>query len=193
MYTGSFKANDYKRIDSFLVAYEMGSMGQCNFRDRLINQIKDKYNVPFPSEGLVKQLRIASKLANQEIREFFINESMAILISESDHEKRNFFVNFKREQLIERLEKFPERININWVSNYSREIREIKAWKGANLTNAEISKSERLIDEINELIKEKVFEYHCVPIHIQKLKEELLKKLNNNKGTNLVENSTSGK
>jgi len=177
MYTGSFKANDYKNIDSFLVAYEMGSMGECKFRDRLIKQIEEKYNVPFPSEGLVKQLKIASKQANQEIRDFFINESMLILIAESDNDKRNSFVNFKRKQLIERLEKFPERININWVSNFSRDFREMKAWKGVNLNDDEMSNAEKLIDEVNELIKEDVMKFYTVPVNIEQLKEELLEKL----------------
>lgn len=177
MYTGSFKANDYKSIDTFLVAYEMGSMGECKFRDRLIKQIEVKYDVPFPSEGLVKQLRRASKQTNQEIREFFINESMAILIAESDNDKRNSFVRFKRKQLLGRLEKFPEKININWVSNFSRDFREVKAWKGVNLTDDEMSKSENLIDEINELIKENVMEFIAVPVHIENLKEELINKL----------------
>lgn len=177
MYTGSFKADDYKKIDSFLVAYEMGAMGECKFRDRLIKQIEDKYDVPFPSEGLVKQLSMASKKANQGIREFFINESMEILIAESDNDKRNSFANFKRKQLIERLDKFPEKININWVSNFSRDFREMKAWKGVNLTDEEISNTEKLIDEINKLIKDDVMGFTAVPVNIEKLKEELLEKL----------------
>ena len=82
MYTGSFKANDYKRIDSFLIAYEMGSMNECKFRDKLIEQIQGKYNVEFPATGLLGQLRKASKAANQGIHEFFISESMEILIKE---------------------------------------------------------------------------------------------------------------
>lgn len=174
MYTGSFKANDYKSIDSFLIAYEMGAMGECKFRARLIKQIEDKYNVQFPSEGLVKQLRTASKIANQEIREFFINESMEILIAASDQNNQTRFVNYKRKQLVNRLEQFPEKININWVSNFSREIRELKAWKGINLTNDEMNRSERLIDDINLLIKDDVMKLVEVTNHINGLKSELL-------------------
>jgi len=152
-------------------------MGECKFRNRLIKQIEYKYNVPFPSEGLVKQLRIASKQANQEVREFFLNESMGILIAESDNDKRNSFVNFKRKQLIERLEDFPKIININWVYNFSREFRELKAWKGVNLTSEEMRNSEKLVDEIKEVIKDDVMEFTAVPVHIANLREELLEML----------------
>lgn len=174
MYTGASKANDYKRIDTFLIAYEMGSMRECQFRDRLIKQIEDKYNVPFPSEGLGKQLRIASKKANQEIRAFFIAESTQILIAASDQGGHNKFVNQSRKRLIERLEQFPEAININWIFNFSTTTRELKAWTGVNLTTAEMNTLDRLIDEVNQLIKHDVMEEAPVPEDMQALKDELL-------------------
>jgi hypothetical protein len=177
MYTGSSKINDFKRIDIFLMAYEMGAMGECRFKEKLIKQIEDKYGVHLPSEGLVKQLRRASKKVNQEIREFFINESMEILIAESDHDNQNKFISYGRRQLIQQLEQFPKEVNINWVSNFSREIRELKAWTGANLTNEEMAKSERLVDEVNQLIKSDVMKLVNVPENIEILKKELLKKL----------------
>ncbi|MEZ5038859.1 MAG: hypothetical protein R2828_03180 [Saprospiraceae bacterium] len=79
--------------------------------------------------------------------------------------------------MIDRLEKFPEKININWVSNFSKDFRDVKAWKGVNLTDEEISNTEKLIDEINELIKDDVMGFAAVPVHIEKVKEELLEKL----------------
>jgi len=41
MYTGSQQLDgyDYKKIDTFLMAYELGSMGECQFREALIEQI----------------------------------------------------------------------------------------------------------------------------------------------------------
>lgn len=180
MYTGSSKLNDYKGIDSFLMAYEMGSMGDCDFRDRLIRRIEQKYGVKFPSGGLVKQLRIASKKANQGINDFFINESMEILIAESDKESRNIFTSYCRKQMIEQLEKFPEKININWVLNFSPIIRELQAWRGVPLTTEEMSKAEMLIEQINEMIKADVMELVNVPAPIRILKDELNEQLRKN-------------
>ncbi len=178
MYVGSYEENDYKKIDAFLMAYEMGSMRQCEFRNRLIRQIEDKHGVKIPSEGLAMQLSIASKQANQEIQEFFIAESMEILIAESDQNNKNRFINYNRKELIKQLTQFSETISSIWVLIFSQAIREIKAWKGANLTNEEISDSERLIDEINHLIKNNVMESVVVPESIKVLKDKLLEKLN---------------
>ena len=177
MYTGSTKENDYKSIDSFLMAYEMGAEFECDFRQRLIRQLAVKYGVECPSEGFSKQLKLASKKANQEIKEFFINESMEILIAESDKENRNGFVNYSRKQMIEQPEKFPEKINIIWVSNFARGIRELKEWKGVNLTIEERSNAEMLIEQINDLIKADVMEPVTVPAQVKFLKDELLKYL----------------
>ena len=179
MYTGSSKIDgfDFKRIDFFLIAYEMGSMNECRFREKLIKQIENKYGVQFPSEGLEKQLRRASKKAKQEIKAFFINESVEILIAESDDDNQNKFISYQRRQFIQQLEQFPKEININWVSNFSRQIRELKAWTGANLTSDEMTKSERLVDEVNQLIKSDVFKLVTVPKNIETLKGELLKKI----------------
>ena len=182
MYTGSSKIDgfDLKRIDSFLIGYQMGSVNECRFREKLIKHIENKYGVQLPNEGLEKQLIRASKKAKQEIEAFFINESIKILIAESDHNNQNKFIIYKRRQLIQQLEQFPKEININWVSDFSREIRELKAWTGANLTNDEMTKSERLVEEVNQLIKSDVFKLVAVPEDIEMLKEELLDKLNIN-------------
>jgi hypothetical protein len=180
MYTGSSKENDYKSIDLFLMAYEMGAKGECDFRQRLINQLVLKYGVQCPSEGFPKQLEIASKKANQKINEFFINESMEILIAESDNENRNGFINYSRKQLIEQLENFPEKINIFWPANFSKQLNELKAWKGVNLTIEEMNKAEMLIEQINEMIKADVMELVNVPAPIRILKDGLKEQLKRN-------------
>jgi hypothetical protein len=180
MYTGSSMENDYKSIDLFLFAYEMGAKGECDFRERLINQLVAKYGVQCPSEGFSKQLELASEKSNQDIKEIFINESLEILIAESDKENRNIFANYCRKQMIEQLEKFPEKINSNWVSNFSPIIRELQAWRGVQLTTEEMSKAEILIEQINELIKAKVTELVSVPVPIRILKDELNEQLKRN-------------
>ncbi|MEZ4911189.1 MAG: hypothetical protein R2774_10050 [Saprospiraceae bacterium] len=180
MYTGSFKANDYKRIDSFLIAYEMGSMNECKFRDKLIEQIQGKYNVAFPATGLLGQLRKASKAANQGIHEFFISESMEILIKESDQDNKNKFVNYKRKELINRLEQFPSEIDYNWVFNFANVFNELKAWKGVNLINEENILAQSLIDGINQLIKDRFLELVKVPNQLKSIKEILLTLLKEN-------------
>ncbi|MBK9378389.1 MAG: hypothetical protein IPM86_09200 [Saprospiraceae bacterium] len=180
MYTGSFKANDYKRIDSFLIAYEMGSMNECKFRDKLIEQIQGKYNVEFPATGLLGQLRRASKAANQGIHEFFISESMEILIKESDQDNKNKFVNYKRKELINRLEQFPSEIDYNWVFNFANVFNELKAWKGVNLINEENILAQSLIDGINQLLKDRFLELVKVPKQLKSIKEILLTLLKEN-------------
>ncbi len=178
MYTGSLKVDDYKKIDAFLIAYEIGSMGVCKFREKLIRQIKEKYDVQCPSEGLAKQLRRASRKAKQEISDFFVNESLKILVAESDNNNQNKFISYKRKQLVVQLEQLSKEISIRWVSNFSREIRDLKAWTGVNLTNDEITRAEKIVDVINQLIKDDVMKLVVVPEHIEILKIELIKKLN---------------
>lgn len=178
MYTGSLKENDYKSVDSFLIAYELGSMGECRFREQFTKKIKDKYGDQISNDGLAKLLREASKKGKREIGEFFFNESMEILIAESDNKNQSKFINLGRRQLIQLLEQLPKEININWVSNFSKEIIELKAWAGKNLTNEEITNSERLIGEIRQLIKRDVMKLVAVPENINKQKEELLNSLN---------------
>ncbi len=180
MYTGSYKANDYKRIDSFLIAYEIGSMYECKFKDKLIKQIHNKYNIDFPSTGLVGQLRKASKVAKQGVHDFFINEAMEILITESDQENRNRFVNYNRKELIKRLEQFPLEINSNWVFNFTTVLNELEAWKGVNLTNEENILSHSLIDGINLILKDKYLELVRVPEQFTSIKEKLLSLLREN-------------
>ena len=58
MYTGETEERGYKGIDKFLMAYELGSKGECNFRSEVSNLILSKYNVPMPSSGLIEQLKI---------------------------------------------------------------------------------------------------------------------------------------
>jgi hypothetical protein len=147
MYTGSSKENDIKSIDAFLIAYELGAKFECDFRQRLINQIALKYGVQCPSEGFSKQLKIAAKKVNQNVNDFFINESLEILIAESDKEGRNSFVNGIREGMIEQLESLPRRINMDWVTNFMMRVRESKEWTGVNLTIEEKRRAEILIEK----------------------------------------------
>ncbi|MCC6723608.1 MAG: hypothetical protein IT258_03805 [Saprospiraceae bacterium] len=180
MYTGASIDKDHKSIDLFLMAYEMGAMGECDFRQRLINQLASKYGVQCLSDGFPKQLEIASSRANQSIKDFFINESEEILIAESDKANQNRFVNHRRRKMIEQLEKFPEKININWVSNFATGVRELKDWKGVNLTIEELNKAEVLIEKTNELIAPLMMELVTVPAQITILKDELIELLRKN-------------
>lgn len=176
MYAGTNKIDDFKRIDSFLLAYEMGSMRECDFRSKLIRQIETKYGVFMPSEGLVKQLRIAARKVNQDVHAFFLNESMEILIAESDKDGANRFVNDKRMQLIEILEKLSDMIDMTWDWNFKNQIRDLQDWKGANLTLNETNHIEKLINEIR-LIEKDILEPIEVPKQVERAKEELLELL----------------
>ncbi len=178
MYTGSSKVIDFKRIDTFLLAYEMGSMHECGFREKLIKQIADKYGVQLLSEGFANQIKSASRKVKQKTEEFFLHESLQILVSESDNNNQNKFVRYCRKQLVQQLEQFPKEININWISNFSRNIRELKAWTGVNLTDDEMATSEKLIDKVNQLIKPDLMRLVAVPKKIEILKDELLHKIN---------------
>ena len=171
------RPDDFKKIDSFLTAYEMGAMGECKFRGALVKNIADKYGVPYTIDGLLKQLQKASKKAGQEISEFLKNESMEILVAASDKDNRNAFVNIKRKQMIAHIEGFPEKINIMWVANLSMYIRAVQEWKGVNLTEEELTQSVRLRDEINQVIGRDIMALTAVPKHIVQLKDELLGKL----------------
>lgn len=168
MYLGFYDADEYKKMDAFLIAYELGAMGECRFRDKLIEQIERKYGVPCPAEGLAKLLEIASKKTGQDLDAFFTDESMELLVMESDQANSNRFINYKRKQLIEMLEAFPEKVDLIWVSNFSREIMELKAWKGVNLTEAEMSESEEIIKKLKPLDE------------IMELRNGLLEKLKGN-------------
>ena len=176
MYTGANKIDDFKRIDSFLLAYEMGSMGECDFRDKLIRQIETEYGVFMPSEGLVKQLRIAARKVNQDVYEFFLNESVQILIAESDKDGANRFVNGKRKQLIETLKELSVKIDFSWYWMFKNQIRELQDWKGTNLTSNEMSHVEKFLNEFR-LIEKHIIEPIEVPKQVEKAKDELLERL----------------
>ena len=79
MYTGSSKIDgfDLKRIDSFLIGYQMGSVNECRFREKLIKHIENKYGVQLPNEGLEKQLiyRLVKTLKKLKFIKFLAKET----------------------------------------------------------------------------------------------------------------------
>lgn len=164
MYIGSQQADDYdyKKIDFFLIVYELGSMGQCQFREALIKQIWVNYGIPNPSEGFVAQLEAAAKIANKRIKDIFIDESVDVLVKESDQGGSNIFATYVRTNLIKRLENFPDEINYNWVINFSGELKTLVNWPGIGLTDKELELAKELIDGINSMIKDDLLAFKVV-------------------------------
>ena len=177
MYTGATSTDDYKRVDQFLMAYELGTKGECRFRETLIEQVENKYNIPFPAEGLNKQLSEAAKKSKQKIQELFVNESLSILIEASDANNGNRFVNIMRKKLIDRLRNLPEEINISWGLNFSRILKELKDWKGVNLQTNEISLATSVLEEANSIIKEDVMKNKKVTGKLRSMSKELIQLL----------------
>ena len=180
MYTASNKANDLKAISLFLFAYETGSDYKCQFLNKLIPAIQEKYNIPISSRGLADLLKKGAKKAKQRPQAFFMNESMEILIRESDKENRNRFINLVRKSLIKELEELPEKINLLWVSKLSKSIKDLEAWAGVNLTEEEATLLQSLVDELNHLIKQDLWKHTVVPDKIFELRGKLLKNMSIN-------------
>ncbi len=137
MYTGSNTDDGYKGIDKFLVAYEMGAMGECTFRQQLSEQLGIKYGIPMPAMGLEEQLKLVSGKANKTWQEIFVRESQAILIRESDELGDFRYARIIRRKLLQELKRIIEEqtfLVINW---YAVE-RQIKEWKGENLIEEEL-------------------------------------------------------
>jgi len=164
MYTGSKQLDgyDYEKIDLFLMAYELGSMGECNFREALIKQIWQNYDVPNPSEGFVAQLDAAARKANKSIKDLFITEAVDVLVKVSDQVGSNMFATYIRSQLIKKLENFPNEINVNWVLNFSTDLKRLANWPGIGLTDKELELANELIDDVNNMIKDDFMSFKVV-------------------------------
>lgn len=151
MYIRATKSNTYKAIDQFLVAYEMGSKYKCQFREKLIAHIEDQYQVSCPSEGLSKQLQLASQKAQKDLPTFWEEEATAVLIKESDTDFKHRFINQYRKILIDYLSTMPNEINFGWAWAFAQKIKNIIAWKGVNLTNEEYRLSMLIIEQLSSL------------------------------------------
>jgi hypothetical protein len=182
MYTGSQQLDgyDYKKIDTFLIAYELGSMGECQFREALLEQIWKIYDVPNPSEGFIAQLDAAARKANKSIKDIFIDEAVAVLVKESDQIGSNMFATYVRSQLIKRLENFPHEINLNWVLNFSNDLKGLANWPGIGLTDKELELSNELIDAINNMIQDDLMSFKVVTKDLKSKQLYLLNLLEEN-------------
>lgn len=186
MYTGAKKIDDYSRVDIFLIAYELGSNFECNFRQSLIRHIEEKYGTPIPSKGLNEQIRLAAKKSKQSKNQLFLKESLLILINESDSDNKARFANHTREEMINWLKNFPDKINIFWLKKFKDCYREIQEWKGVQLTTVEMNLAVKLINYIEDLIKDDVTKLKDVPESIQLLNIELASALKSNKQNNNI-------
>ena len=136
MYTGETEERGYKGIDKFLMAYELGSKGECNFRSEVSNLILSKYNVPMPSSGLIEQLKIAADLENIDWIDLFKELGEQIIIQHSDKNKEFKYRKLLRNKILKLLDKQ----NIEEVLiNFHQFERQTTEWKGVNLDEDEIN------------------------------------------------------
>lgn len=171
---------DASKMDNFLLAYELGSMNKCQFRQKLIQQIQDKYDTAIPPLGFEEQLKGASRKANKNAKEIFIEESTEILVNESDRIGNNIYVNFIRNELIDMLNKFPEEINVNWIINFKHTLSRLQNWPGKGLTVHEFDLANLLVIDIDKLIGENIMSYTSLPQEINDKQVNLNTILKNN-------------
>lgn len=141
MYT---RKNNNEGIDTFLIAYELGSERACTFRHQLSEQVKDNYGIAMPSEGLIEQIKMVANVINRDWFELFKEEGFKLLCVESDGKGNARFASILRESFYQFLKEIPTEIDIAWGINWNQVYRQVKEWPGVNLTNQEL----RLIDEI---------------------------------------------
>jgi len=128
------------------MAYELGSQGQCNFRNQISKLILEKYGIPMPASGLVEQLKSASKIDNIEWIELFKELGEQILIEHSDKNEAFRYRKLLRNKIL----KLTQNGNIEEVLlSYYQIERQVKEWKGINLDNDEIDQIQNIMNSLS--------------------------------------------
>jgi len=171
--------NDWKEVEKFIRAYELGSEWECDFMSLLTNQLKDKYGVEMPSKGLIAQLKIASKKMNQNWEGFFVKEAKEVLINESDKNNQNRFQKIVRNKILKYFQDIPELIDSIYFVNLNQINRQINDWEGKNLSSGEIKLfkeiREELSNEISIHLMEEFAPNEKLKLKILELKQIIIK------------------
>ncbi len=171
VYTGQ---SNYTGVDRFLIAYEMGSQGACDFIGPLSNALFEKYQIPIPSEGIIKQCTLVADQLGITWEELFVKESEDILISESDKDGRSRYAHLIRYEILKLLEEIPEFADINLWLNLKRISKLINVWKGVNIKKEE----QTLLIEILESIGRKRENNFMNPYKLSNEEQNKMKELN---------------
>jgi len=172
-------SNDWNEVEKFIRAYELGSEWECDFMSLLINQLEDKYGVEMAPEGLIAQLKMASKKMSQNWEELFVKEAKEVLINESDKNNQNRFQKIIRNKILKYFQDIPELIGSVYFMNLNQINRQIDDWEGKNLSPGEIKLfkeiREELSNEISIHLMEEFAPNEKLKLKISELKQVIIK------------------
>ena len=140
--------NDWNEVENFIRAYELGSKWGCNFMNLLTDQLRNKYGVSMPSEGLIKQIQLIATEEKMKWEDLFLTEAKEILIKESDGDGDGKF-RFKKlleNKILKYFQEIPEYIDTTYFLNLNQINRQIDDWGGKSLSIKQI--------ELFKIIKE---------------------------------------
>ena len=159
MYIGDL---ELKKVDLFLMAYEIGTQNKCNFRSKLIEHIFDKYqsnkNISELKDNqsigtLAKQITVLSNQIDLNWKDVFQNEGFEILVQESDQNGRNRYARILRRNLKKVLESIVNNNEMQWAIGYYQINKQVKEWRGKNLTSIEVQFVDKIQKEIDSMFK----------------------------------------
>ncbi len=172
MYTGEHLANNNRNVDKFLMAYDLGANGECNFREKLSAKIVQKFGIHMPSEGLIKQFELAANQLNIDWFELFVKEGNEILSEESEKNGKSRFAKILRDKFLKYLEEIPSEINVNWTVNWNSKVNQMTGWEGKNLSSDESNLILEISELTNKLIANDI-------LAMQPLSNLIIEKMNN--------------
>jgi len=151
--------NDWKEVENFIRAYELGSKWECDFMNLLTDQLRIRYGVAMPSEGLIKQIQLIATEENRNWEDLFVAETNELLIKESDGDGKFRFKKILEEKVLKYFDEIPDHIGVTYFINLNQINRQLDDWDGESLAPNQIKMfkgiKERILKETSGLIIEK--------------------------------------